>query len=100
MNNWEVTADALDSLVDTVAIGVSRDSAEHRDGKRQKEWVERWLENRRHESPDDEWPFLVETRKGDERGKYGRYIGRLIHRDSEWCLNDALKIQFPEVADE
>lgn len=86
--------------VDTAEIfGVKKGSAEYRDGQRHRDWVFSWVRDRRAESEYD-WPFLVTTDKGDERGKYGRYVGHVRDRESGRVLNDDLVTQFPEVADE
>lgn len=77
--------------VDTAEIyGTSKDSEEYAAGQRHKEFVEEWVAN----GTDQEWPFFIETRKDDERGKYGRWLAVIIRRSDQAVLNDDLVDEF------
>ena len=77
--------------IDTAEIhGVAKDSDEYRAGTQHKSFVETWVE----QSGDGDWPFLVETRKDDERGKYGRWLATIIRRHDGHILNDDLVAEF------
>lgn len=77
--------------VDTAEIfGTSKDSEEYAAGQRHKEFVEEWVTD----GTDQEWPFFIETRKDDERGKYGRWLAVIIRRSDEAVLNDDLVDEF------
>ena len=77
--------------IDTAEIyGSSRDSEEYQTGQAHKQFVEEWVTD-----PGDEpWPFLVETRKDDERGKYGRWLATIHRRNDGAILNEDLLAKF------
>lgn len=77
--------------VDTAEIfGVSKDSEEYDAGQRHKAFVEHWVEA----GGEEEWPFLVQTWKDDERGKYGRWLAVIERRHDGAILNEALVEEF------
>lgn len=79
--------------VDTAEIyGTSKDSEEYAAGQRQKEFVEEWVAH----GANQEWPFLIETKKDDERGKYGRWLAVIIRRTDGANLNEDLIDEFGE----
>lgn len=79
--------------IDTAEIfGTSKDSDEYAAGQRHKEFVENWVAH----GADREWPFFVETKKDDERGKYGRWLATLKRRNDDAILNDDLSEEFGE----
>lgn len=79
--------------VNTAEIyGTSKDSEEYATGQRQKEFVEEWVA----QGANQEWPFLIETRKDDERGKYGRWLAVIIRRTDNANLNEDLIDEFGE----
>lgn len=79
--------------IDTAEIyGAAKGSEEYETGQRHKEFVEAWV----HDSDEADWPVLLETRKDDERGKYGRWLA-IIHRQNDGAvLNDDLIEKFGE----
>ncbi|WP_336364727.1 thermonuclease family protein [Halalkalicoccus salilacus] len=79
--------------VDTAEIfGTAKDNDEYDKGQQHKEFVEEWIA----EGADEEWPFFVETRKDDERGKYGRWLAIIIRRTDGANLNEDLVEEFGE----
>lgn len=81
--------------LDTAEIyGVGKDTEEYKKGKRQMEWARDWLKKR----DDREFPFTLITT--ENTGKYGRYIGVIEDRETGESLNDALREEFPEIANE
>ena len=79
--------------VDTAEIfGSARDSEEYATGQRQKRFVEEWVA----QAGPEEWPVLIETRKDDERGKYGRWLAVVERRNDGAVLNDDLGREFGE----
>ena len=79
--------------VDTAEIfGTAKDSDEYAEGQRHKEFVEEWVAD----GADNEWPFFIETRKDDERGKYGRWLATIIRRTDGANLNEDLIEEFGE----
>lgn len=77
--------------IDTAEIsGVSKDSEEYQTGQRHKAFVEEWVA----QAGDQEWPIFIETRKDDERGKYGRWLAVIIRRTDGAVLNDDLVDEF------
>ena len=77
--------------IDTAEIyGSSRDSEEYQAGQVHKRFVEAWVAD----AEDEPWPFLVETRKDDERGKYGRWLATIHRRGDGAILNDDLLAEF------
>jgi len=82
--------------IDTAEIyGSSRDSEEYQTGQVHKQFVEDWVA----EAADEPWPFLVETRKDDERGKYGRWLATIHRRDDGAILNGDLLAEFGDAVD-
>lgn len=79
--------------VDTAEIyGVPEDSEEYAAGQRQKAFVEEWVARAEERA----WPFLVQTWKDDERGKYGRWLAVIERREDGAVLNDDLVDEFGE----
>ena len=79
--------------IDTAEIfGASKGSDEYATGQRHKQFVEAWVT----EAGDEEWPFLIETTKDDERGKYGRWLARIERRRDGAVLNEDLVEEFGE----
>ena len=77
--------------VDTHEIfGVSHDSEEYKTGIAQKQFVQDWVRN----AGNEKWPFLIETHKDDERGKYGRWLAVIKRRKDGAVLNDDLVTAF------
>ena len=77
--------------IDTAEIfGAAEGSAEFEAGQAHKAFVEEWVED----AGDAEWPVFVETRKDDERGKYGRWLATIIRRSDDAVLNDDLVEEF------
>lgn len=77
--------------IDTAEIfGAPKDSEEYATGQRHKEFVEEWVA----QADDREWPFFIETRKDDERGKYGRWLALIKRRSDGAVLNDDLIEEF------
>lgn len=77
--------------IDTAEIyGAREGSEEYQAGQRHKQFVDAWVA----EAPEREWPFLIETAKDDERGKYGRWLAIIHRRDDEAVLNDDLVAAF------
>lgn len=74
--------------------GVGKDTEEYQKGKHQMEWARNWLEER----DEGEFPFMLITT--ENTGKYGRYIGVLEDRDTGEKLNNALREEFPHIANE
>lgn len=70
--------------------GVPKESDEYRAGQEHKGFVEDWVS----QAGDDAWPFYVETRKDDERVKYGRWLATIIRRQDDNVLNDDLVRDF------
>jgi len=84
--------------VDTHEIHtVSEDSDEYQRGWREKQFVEHWLLKAREEH-DGDFPLLIRTVKGDERGKYGRWLAEVYRLWDGECLNELLKEKFEGVA--
>lgn len=84
--------------VDTHEVyGVKKGSVEFDKGRLESLFVQNWLQSADEEQA-TEWPFVVTTLR-DRTGKFGRYLAEVSRRDSGECLNDALRIEFPEVAD-
>ncbi|AYM00284.1 YncB-like endonuclease [Halobacterium phage phiH] len=69
--------------------GVSHDSEEYRQGKRETELVEEWLGE-----ADGDWPILIRTEK---KGKYGRYLAEIERRSDGAVLNEVLLEEFEGV---
>lgn len=79
--------------IDTAEIFGSRDeSEEYAAGQRHKAFVEEWVA----QADDEEWPVFIETRKDDERGKYGRWLAVIVRRKDGATLNDDLIDEFGE----
>lgn len=77
--------------IDTGEIyGSSRDSDEYTAGQLHKAFVEDWLA----QAGEQEWPVLIETRKDDERGKYGRWLAVIHRRTDGAILNEDLVEEF------
>lgn len=77
--------------IDTAEIyGTSKDSDEYAAGQRHKKFVEEWIAH----GTNQEWPFFIETRKDDERGKYGRWLAVIKRRNDGAVLNDDLVEEF------
>lgn len=77
--------------IDTAEIfGSAEGSDEYVAGQEHKTFVEEWVED----AGDEEWPVFVETRKDDERGKYGRWLATLHRRNDGSVLNDDLVAEF------
>lgn len=84
--------------VDTHEIyGVGNDSDEAIMGRAEAVFVEEWLQESRV-AHDGEWPLIATTIR-DRTGKYGRYLADVYRRDTRASLTDALRDEFPEVAD-
>lgn len=84
--------------VDTHEIHfVSHSSEEYKRGIEETEFVREWLNDAR-KSTETDWPFIVDTVKGDNTGKYGRYLAYVYRVDSMDCLNDAILEEFDDVA--
>lgn len=79
----------LDGIDTGEIFGRAKESDEYQRGQTHKEFVEEWVTDAR-DAYDGDWPFLVKTYDGDERGKYGRYIARIVSRANHDTLNDAL----------
>lgn len=77
--------------VDTAEIfGSSKGSDEYATGQRQKAFVEEWID----QAGEQTWPVFIETRKDDERGKYGRWLAVIHRRNDGAKLNDDLVTEF------
>lgn len=77
--------------IDTAEIyGSPRSSEEYTTGKRHQAFVDGWVSD----GAGDEWPFYLQTRKDDERGKYGRWLAVIVRRVDGSNLNDALVEEF------
>ena len=77
--------------IDTAeTYGVRKESDEYRTGQEHKAFVEEWVS----QAGNIEWPFYVETRKDDERGKYGRWLAVIIRRQDGNVLNEDLVRKF------
>lgn len=77
--------------IDTAEIfGSPTDSEEYAAGQRHKEFVEEWIA----QVGEQEWLFFIETRKDDERGKYGRWLAVIKRRNDGAVLNDDLVEEF------
>lgn len=77
--------------IDTAEIfGSSKDSEEYAAGQRHKTFVEEWVA----QAGEEEWPVFIETRKDDERGKYGRWLAVIKRRNDGAVLNDDLIEEF------
>ena len=63
------------------------------------QFVEHWLLKAREEH-DGDFPLLIRTKKGDESGKYGRWLAEVYRRWDGECLNERLKEEFEGVASE
>lgn len=79
--------------IDTAEIfGTPKGSPEHTAGQRHKTFVEEWVAA----AGDEPWPFLIETTKDDERGKYGRWLAEIHRRSDGAVLTDDLVDEFGE----
>lgn len=67
--------------------GVSHDSDEYEQGKRESEFVREWLAK----ANGSLYPIIVRTEK---RGKYGRYIATIERKTDGEILNDRLIREF------
>ena len=77
--------------IDTAEIfGSPEGSDEYEAGQEHKAFVQQWVDG----AGDEEWPVFVETRKDDERGKYGRWLATLHRRSDETVLNEDLIDEF------
>lgn len=77
--------------IDTAEIfGSPSGSDESAAGRQHRAFVETWVAR----ADEQEWPFFVETRKDDERGKYGRWLAVIIRRDDGAVLNEDLIEEF------
>lgn len=77
--------------IDTAEIyGAAEGSEEYEAGQQHKAFVEEWVA----QADNREWPFFVETRKDDERGKFGRWLAIIIRRSDGAVLNDDLIAEF------
>lgn len=77
--------------IDTAEIyGSPTGSEEYTAGQRHKEFVEEWVA----QVGDQEWPIFIETKKDDERGKYGRWLAVIKRRNDGAVLNDGLVEEF------
>jgi len=71
--------------------GVDHNSEEYQRGKRETEWVRRWLQQA---ADGRQWPLLVRTEK---KGKYGRYLAEIERVTDGAVLNDDLRAEFEGV---
>lgn len=79
--------------IDTAEIfGSPRGSEEYAARQQHKAFVETWVAQAERQ----EWPFFIETRKDDERGKYGRWLAVIIRRNDGAVLNDDLTEEFDD----
>ena len=77
--------------IDTAEIfGSPEGSEEYAAGQQHKEFVEEWIA----QAGAQDWPFVIETRKDDERGKYGRWLAVIHRRTDSAILNDDLVAEF------
>jgi endonuclease YncB( thermonuclease family) len=75
---------------------VSHGSLEYQKGMEEKQFVSDWL-NKAQESTESDWPLLVDTVKGDNTGKYGRYLAYLYAEGMDQSLNSKLIEQFDKL---
>lgn len=70
--------------------GVKKESEEYQRGQEAVEYVEKWLD----EHSNDAGQVAIRTYKGNERGKYGRYLVEIIDplsdEGAERVLNEAM----------
>lgn len=86
--------------IDTAeTYGVKKDSAEYDEGVSHREFVEDWVVRCREAYDAGDWPFIINTYVGDERGKYGRYLAQVVSRATGEVLNDDLKEEFGEAVE-
>lgn len=77
--------------VDTAEIyGSRKGSDEYIAGQRHKSFVEEWVD----QAESRPWPMFIETRKDDERGKYGRWLAVIIRRSDGANLIEDLIDEF------
>lgn len=55
------------------------DSEEYRRGQIHEDFVTHWFAIA-EEDHDGEWPLIVDTRKNDGKGKYGRYLAEVVRQ--------------------
>lgn len=83
--------------VDTHEIHfVSHASEEYKMGIDERKFVVDWIDDTR-ESADAEWPFIIDTVKNNNTGKYGRYLGYVYRVDTQSCLNQDILDEFDGV---
>lgn len=75
---------------------VSHSSDEYKMGMKEKEFTSDWVDEARSNS-DTEWPFIIDTVKDNNTGKYGRYLGRVYRVDTQSCLNEDILSKFKGV---
>lgn len=80
--------------IDTAEIyGVPEESEEYRRGQTHAEFARDWFAANASE---EEWPFILSTEK--DHGKYGRWPGRIVSKQTGNVYHEDVVDRFPEVA--
>lgn len=80
--------------IDTAEVyGVDEDSEEYRRGTKHSDFARTWFEENAGE---EEWPFILTTEK--DHGKYGRWPGRIVSKQTGSVYNEDIVDKFPAVA--
>jgi len=80
--------------IDTAEVyGVPEGSEESQRGQTHAEFARSWFAANAGE---EEWPFILSTEK--DHGKYGRWPGRIVSKQTGNVYNEDVVDRFPEVA--
>ena len=80
--------------IDTAEIyGVEANSTEFQRGQQHADFARTWFEAH---AGDEAWPFILSTER--DTGKYGRWPGRIVSKETGRDFADALIEEFPDVA--
>lgn len=80
--------------IDTAEVyGVDTDSEEYRRGTQHSDFARTWFEEN---ASDGDWPFVLVTEK--DHGKYGRWPGRIVSKQTGNVYNEDIVDEFPAVA--
>jgi len=80
--------------IDTAEVyGVDENSEEYRRGVQHSDFARTWFEEH---AGDEEWPFILTTEK--DHGKYGRWPGRIVSKQTGNVYNEDIVDEFSAVA--
>lgn len=80
--------------IDTAEIyGAPKGSEEYRHGQEHSAFARAWFEEN---AGPEEWPFILATEK--DHGKYGRWPGRIVSKETGNVYNEDVVEEFPAVA--